>query len=71
MEDAIDARVGLPETHPERLTAEAAAALKAAEVGAIPVPPRYVSADFQKAAWWRLRGKLDVPKERFVSLPGC
>ena len=71
MEDAIDARIELPEADPERLTPEAAAALKAAEVGAVPVPPRYASADFRKGTWWRLRGKLDVPKERFVSLPGC
>ena len=71
MEDAIDARVDLPADNPERLTPEAAAALKAAEVGTVPVPPRYASADFRKGVWWRLRGKLDVPKERFVSLPGC
>ena len=45
--------------------------LTAAEIGPIPVPPRYTSADFRKSAWWRLRGKLDLPKERFVSLPGC
>ena len=71
IEDAIDVRVALPVADPDRLTPEAAAALKAAEVGAVPVPPRYVSADFRKGGWWRLRGKLDVPKERFVSLPGC
>ena len=71
LEDAIDARVGLPEGDPERLTREAASALKAAEVGTVPVPPRYASADFRKSVWGRLRGKLDVPKERFVSLPGC
>ena len=71
MEDAIDERVELPSDDPERLTPDAAAALKAVEVGAVPVPPRYASADFRKGAWWRLRGKLDVPKERFVSLPGC
>ena len=71
IEDDIDALVGLPAANPDRLTPEAAAALKAAEVGAIPVPPRYASADFRKTTWWRLRGKLDVPKERFVSLPGC
>ncbi len=70
-EDAIDARVKLPESDPEHLTPEAAAALKAKEIGAIPVPPRYESADFRKGVWWRLRGKLDVPKERFVSLPFC
>ena len=44
-------------------------ALKTKEIGAIPVPPRYTSSDFRKGVWWRLRGKLDVPKERFVSLP--
>ena len=71
MEDAIDARVALPAADPDRLTPEAAVALKAAEVGAVPVPPRYAAADFRKGVWWRLRGKLDVPKERFVSLPGC
>jgi len=38
-------------------------------VGKIPVPPKYTSTDFQKADCWRLRGKLDVPKERFVSYP--
>lgn len=33
----------------------------------IPVPPKYTSADFLKPSYWRARGKLDVPKERFVS----
>ncbi|MFI8950322.1 BREX-2 system adenine-specific DNA-methyltransferase PglX [Streptomyces sp. NPDC053750] len=32
-----------------------------------PVPPKYASADFLKPSYWRARGKLDVPKERFVS----
>jgi hypothetical protein len=36
----------------------------------IPVPPRYASADFRKSSYWRLRGKLDVPKERFIHYPG-
>lgn len=36
----------------------------------IPVPPKYSPADFQTPSYWRLRGKLDVPKERFVSFPG-
>ena len=70
-EDVIDARAALPADDPGRLTPEAAAALKATEVGAVPVPPRYTAADFRKSGWWGLRGKLDVPKERFVSLPGC
>lgn len=41
------------------------------DVGAIPVPPKYTSGDFRKTSYWRLRGKLDVPKERFVSHPGA
>lgn len=44
---------------------------KAREVGPIPVPPKYKSSDFLKADFWRLRGSLDVPKERFVSFPGA
>ncbi|MFJ4030035.1 BREX-2 system adenine-specific DNA-methyltransferase PglX [Paenarthrobacter sp. NPDC089989] len=35
-------------------------------VGPIPEPPKYAMADFRKASWWQARGKLDVPKERFV-----
>ncbi|MFF3733613.1 BREX-2 system adenine-specific DNA-methyltransferase PglX [Streptomyces sp. NPDC002476] len=35
----------------------------------IPVPPKYASADFLKASYWSHRGKLDVPKERFISYP--
>jgi hypothetical protein len=40
-------------------------------VGRIPVPPRYERRDFRTANLFRLRDKLDVPKERFVSYPGC
>lgn len=40
-------------------------------VGKIPVPPKYQSKDFLKADFWRLRSSLDVPKERWVSYPGC
>jgi hypothetical protein len=40
-------------------------------VGNIPVPPVYKSADFLKADYWRLRGGLDVPKERWISYPRC
>ena len=40
-----------------------------AEVGEIPVPPKYASADFLDSIFWSLRGKLDVPKERFTSYP--
>lgn len=41
------------------------------DVGTIPVPPKYTSADFAKPSYWRNRGKLDVPKERFVSYPNA
>ncbi len=40
-------------------------------VGRIPVPPKYQSKDFLKSDFWRLRGGLDVPKERWISYPGC
>lgn len=33
----------------------------------ISVPPKYAPADFLKSSYWRARGKLDVPKERFIS----
>lgn len=35
----------------------------------IPVPPKYTTADFRKQHWWSHRGKLDVPKERFILYP--
>ena len=41
------------------------------DVGKIPVPPKYQSKDFLKTDFWRLRGGLDVPKERWISYPGC
>jgi hypothetical protein len=34
---------------------------------ATPVPPKYAPADFLRPSYWRSRGKLDVPKERFIS----
>ncbi|MDO5670382.1 MAG: BREX-2 system adenine-specific DNA-methyltransferase PglX [Corynebacterium sp.] len=44
----------------------------AGEIGPedVPVPPNYTSADMYPAVW-RHRGKLDVPKERFISYPGA
>jgi hypothetical protein len=36
----------------------------------IPVPPKYSTPDFQNVEYWKARGKLDVPKERFVLYPG-
>lgn len=32
----------------------------------IPAPPKYSTPDFRKAEYWKARGKLDVPKERFI-----
>ena len=39
------------------------------KVGRIAVPPKYTSADFRKNSYWQARGKLDVPKERFILYP--
>ena len=50
---------------------DAAKRAKKAAIGDIPVPPKYTSADFLSGDVWRLRGKLDVPKERWVSFPHC
>lgn len=70
-EDAIDAEVV------QRMVGEPAEAIqaeqarrKATEVGAIPVPPKFKQEDFRDGVFWKLRGALDVPKERFVSFPG-
>lgn len=78
-EDEIDAKVAA-ELKPfegetegafrERLEAEQKRR-KAEEVGDIPRPPKYTSADFVNSTFWRLRGPLDVPKERFISYPYC
>jgi hypothetical protein len=35
----------------------------------IPAPPKYDKGDFVSADYLRLRGRLDVPKERFISYP--
>jgi hypothetical protein len=43
-------------------------------LGDIPVPPKYKASDFIStggARYWKLRGKLDVPKERWISFPHC
>lgn len=41
------------------------------KVGNIQVPSKYKQGDFREQAYWRSRGKLDVPKERFISYPEC
>lgn len=60
-EDVIDA---------EGLNPAAAEAKRKRVVGEIAKPPAYKSTDFHKPSYWKLRGKLDVPKERFISYPG-
>lgn len=63
----------VPETEQASVLAELGQVVQTARarVASIPVPPKYGSGDFLKADFWRLRGKLDVPKERWVSLPHC
>jgi hypothetical protein len=39
------------------------------KIGPIAVPQKYTSADFRKNSYWQARGKLDVPKERFILYP--
>jgi hypothetical protein len=45
------------------------AELKRLDLKSIPVPDKYGPKDFLRH-YWGLRGKLDVPKERFVTVPG-
>lgn len=33
------------------------------------MPPKYKKDDFVRVSYWDQRGKLDVPKERFISYP--
>jgi hypothetical protein len=78
-EDAIDSEVAAPLTRRTHETAEQFQDRLAAEqrrrrweeVGDIPPPAKYTSADFQTSTCWRLRGALDVPKECFISYPFC
>ena len=65
-EDALLAPADASEAEKQR--AEAAAKSFAAT---IPVPPKYTTADFRKTSYWSARGKLDVPKERFIAYPGA
>jgi len=69
-EDGIDAEVRADDKIPGPLKAEAAKKRKAVYLGGFPVPPKYDSKDFKKS-YWSLRGKLDVPKEPFISFPFC
>ena len=76
-EDALDASVAAEhpraagETEGEwqaRLKPEQARR-KLETIGKLPAPPKYTSADFLNSALWRLRGGLDVPKERCFCVP--
>ncbi len=78
-EDAIDAQVAAEltriggerdEEYQHRIESEQRKRKKA-EIGDIASPPKYRSTDFNNNGYWRLRGALDVPKERFVSYPHC
>ncbi len=74
-EDAIDVLEGVDEPGINAIEQKARQARakdrKARELGDIPVPPKYTAKDFKSATYWGLRGKLDVPKERWVSFPGA
>jgi hypothetical protein len=72
LEDAVEAetRGKNPETREEVLKTLIRNE-QVARVGEIPVPPKYGSGDFKKTSYWKLRGKLDVPKERWICYPGA
>jgi hypothetical protein len=78
-EDGINARVAAEltriggetdEEYESRLESEQRKRKKG-EVGDIASPPKYGSTDFLISGCWRLRGPVEVPKERFVSCPYC
>ena len=70
-EDRIEAEVQADVAVPESLRPEVAAQRKRAEIGDIGPPPTYEGKDFASPLFWRVRGRLDVSKERFVSFPNC
>jgi hypothetical protein len=70
-EEAVDADVKTDKNIPDLLKDHVAKKRIADEIGDIPSAPKYDSKDFQKPSYWSLRGKLDVPKERFISFPFC
>ncbi len=71
-EDAVEAEVRSqrPEVNEEILKPVIRKA-QLEKVGDIPVPPKYGNPDFKNTSFWKLRGKLDVPKERWISYPGA
>jgi hypothetical protein len=55
---------------PSSLTVGSLESVNEDPYGSMP-PARYDSKDFLDGRIWRLRGKLDVPKERWISFPHC
>jgi len=70
-EDLIRERTKVSNQDPEYLSNDEASQLVKDQVGSIPNPGKYDSKDFIESHFWRLRGKLDVPKERWISFPHC
>jgi hypothetical protein len=71
-EDAVEAEVrGQNPNTREEILKPLIRKAQLEKVGEIAVPPKYGSGDFKKASYWKLRGKLDVPKERWISYPGA
>jgi hypothetical protein len=76
-EDALDAEIAAAQPRrPDESEAEWQTRIKPAqdqrkadEIGRLAAPPKYISADFLGSSLWRLRGGLDVPKERFFTVP--
>jgi hypothetical protein len=71
-EDALEAEIR--REHPQakdEILQDLIRKVKQEQVGDVPVPPKYASTDFKKSTFWKLRGKLDVPKERWISYPGA
>jgi hypothetical protein len=68
---AVQQKLNLDSDLVAKPVTDAAKRAKQAAVGDIPVPSKYTSADFLASSFWKLRGKLDVPKERWVSFPQC
>ncbi len=72
-QDVVEAEVRSqkPEVKDEGLLQQLIRAAQMEKIGDVPVPPKYASGDFKKSVWWSLRGKLDVPKERWILYPGA
>ena len=70
-EDRLDETIQVEVSISSSLKTDLTKKRKAEEIGDIDAPPRYDSKDFQRQSYWSMRGRLDVPKERFVSFPFC